>query len=343
MIEYPILSPEFFYDDNENMIGGRGFLIDLMHILAEDLNFTVALSRSIDDKFGKETSNGSFNGMVGMLARNETDVVAAHLTITKDRSEVIDYTIPWKHSVVSLIVPVDRVQTHNDVIVYMQVWKDYWLVWSLIGTGVLTFAIAFYVISHHGPSDLHDPSHSDAFGLLQSGALSMQILMQLTYRVSTESTSARIAFISACISAYMLFAHWHADITVKMTTGPRPVPIRNFQDVLDNGYRVITRPSTSNSELLRTAREGTPMRQVWNEMRDDPSNFPLKVSEGLKIISNDPKTLFWASDTNILGNAQYEHLALEDAVHTQNGWGLQQGGQMAIANFLDCRRLALWA
>ena len=69
------------------------------------------------------------------------------------------------------------------------------------------------------------------------------------------------------------------------------------------------------------------MQEVWNWIKDDPSNFPLKVSEGLEIISNDPKALFWATDANILGNAHYELVTLEEAVYTQNGFGLQKSSE----------------
>ena len=325
-IKYPILSPQFIYDENENVIDGKGFLMDMMYLLQKELNFTVVLSESIDKKFGAKTENGSFNGMVGMLVRNETDIVNAHLVVTQERSEVIDYTITWKFSVCSLIAPVDRAHSHNHL-VFMKVWKRHWLVWGLIATGVLVFAAAFYVIGNFGTRNFHDSSHSDSFGWLQSGALSMTLLMQLTYRVSIESNAARIALMSASTCAYVLFSIWSADITAGMTTGPRTVPIRNFQDIIDNGYRVITRPSTVNSYLLRTATEGTPMRQVWNEIKDDPSHFYIKISEALDIISKDSKALFWAPETNILGNHDYEYLRLEDAVYTQAGWGVQPNSE----------------
>ena len=41
-----------------------------------------------------KTKNGTWNGMVGMLLRNETDVVVAGLTYTKGRFAAIDYTVP---------------------------------------------------------------------------------------------------------------------------------------------------------------------------------------------------------------------------------------------------------
>ena len=324
-IKYPVLSPEFVHDEEGNL-AGKGFLMDMMYMYARELNFTVVLSESVDKKFGGKTKNGSFNGMVGMLVRNETDIVAAHMVITEQRSEVIEYCKPWKFSIYSLIAPVDRAPQIT-YLVYMKVWRDTYLVWGLIMGSVLLFAIIFYTISQLGPENFHDSSHSDVFGLLQSVAFSMYFYMQLTYRSSVESTAGRLAFISSSMCAYVLFSYWTADLTAGMTTGPRSVPIRNFQDIIDNDYKVITRPSTANSELLRTSGEGTPMQQVWNEMKDDDSRFHIKISDALDILDKEPKTLFWAPDTNIIGNHRYEWLKIEDAVYIQAGFGVQQNSE----------------
>ena len=42
------------------------------HRPLRDLNFTAPLSLSVDGKFGGKNKDGSWNGMVGMLTRNET-------------------------------------------------------------------------------------------------------------------------------------------------------------------------------------------------------------------------------------------------------------------------------
>ena len=47
--------------------------------MKRDLNFTAPLSLSVDGKFGGKNKDGTWNGMVGMLTRNETDVVLAAL------------------------------------------------------------------------------------------------------------------------------------------------------------------------------------------------------------------------------------------------------------------------
>ena len=87
-IKFPILTPEFYRDSDGNIIGGRGFMIDMLEMLEKDVNMTASLSLTVDGKFGGKTKNGSFNGMVGMLMRNETDVVVATLTYTPVRHKV---------------------------------------------------------------------------------------------------------------------------------------------------------------------------------------------------------------------------------------------------------------
>ena len=75
LVNYPILTQEFSYDTDGKIVSGKGFLMELLKLLEKDVNMTASLSFSIDGKFGAKTKNGSFNGMVGMLTRNETDVV----------------------------------------------------------------------------------------------------------------------------------------------------------------------------------------------------------------------------------------------------------------------------
>ena len=46
-------------------------MLDMLEMLKADINITVPLDKSIDGKFGGKTKNGSFNGAVGMLTRDQ--------------------------------------------------------------------------------------------------------------------------------------------------------------------------------------------------------------------------------------------------------------------------------
>ena len=84
----PILNPD--------CLGGKGFLLDMLEMLKTDINITVPLGLSVDGKFGGKTKNGSFNGGVGMLTRNETDVFLASLAFNLDRgASIYDVRTEW--------------------------------------------------------------------------------------------------------------------------------------------------------------------------------------------------------------------------------------------------------
>jgi molybdate-binding protein len=49
---------------------------------------------SPDDKYGKQVENGTWDGIMGLLARGEADVTSVELTMEPKRSEAVDYIAP---------------------------------------------------------------------------------------------------------------------------------------------------------------------------------------------------------------------------------------------------------
>ena len=47
-----MFSPKFTFDDEGNMIAAEGFLVDMLHLIQDQLNFTASLSITVDGKFG---------------------------------------------------------------------------------------------------------------------------------------------------------------------------------------------------------------------------------------------------------------------------------------------------
>ena len=298
-VKYPILSPEFYYDSDGNIIGGRGFFIDMLEMLEKDLNMTVSLSLSIDGKGGGQTKNGSFNGMVGMLMRNETDVAVASLTYTPVRHTVVDYTIPiFAKAALTLWAPLGKGRMLNYT-AFVDIFEIN--VWIVIATSFLILAIAFYIISTSGVNKFHEYQDSESFGLLNSMALSVILAIQLSYNVIVNSLSARIIYLTGSIIAYFLFSYYECDLTARMTISSEKDDIRNFQDVIDKGYKVLVFHSSSNHEILKNAQKGTAMHKVyWDTMHDYPDQFVMNNAEGVTKIFNREKTLYYAPEIPML-------------------------------------------
>ena len=76
-IKKQVLLPQFDCKE-DGKVTRKGFLKDLMYMLAKEQNFPVILRKSVDKKFGAMTKYGSFNGMVGMIARGKRHQCLAH-------------------------------------------------------------------------------------------------------------------------------------------------------------------------------------------------------------------------------------------------------------------------
>lgn len=317
-INYPVLNTEFIYDNNENIIDAKGYLIDLLNMLKDNCNFTSTITYTIDGKFGGENEDGSWNGMVGMVKRDEADVVMTTLTLTNARKAVIDYTIPLFWEYMTLIAPKGQ-KLQVDYLVFLKIFPLY--VYGMIFGAIFLFAVVFYLIGLSGIDNLHKQPDSERFGFTNSIGISMMFLMQLGYQISTKAMSTKVIYYTASVSMFCFYSYFACDLTARMTAGPAATPIRNFQDVIDGGYQVVTRPDTSNHRMLRDSEPGTAMHKIYYDtMHDDPDQFYIKIDDALDRITNSPATLYWAPKINIIGRGHlYEAIKIEEQKTSMTG------------------------
>uniref|UniRef100_A0A914NQE1 Uncharacterized protein n=1 Tax=Meloidogyne incognita TaxID=6306 RepID=A0A914NQE1_MELIC len=81
----------------------EGFCIDLLKELANDLGFTYTIHVVRDNKYGSDNGNGSWDGMIGEIIRNEADMAVAPLTANFRRAEMVDFTKPFLSLGISII------------------------------------------------------------------------------------------------------------------------------------------------------------------------------------------------------------------------------------------------
>ena len=68
-----------------------------------DLAFDYALKRVKDGQWGGIV-NGSWNGLVAELIRHETDLVMTSLKINSARESVIDFSVPFLETGITILV-----------------------------------------------------------------------------------------------------------------------------------------------------------------------------------------------------------------------------------------------
>ncbi|KAJ8334380.1 hypothetical protein SKAU_G00400190 [Synaphobranchus kaupii] len=81
----------------------KGFCIDVLKRLAKIVGFTYDLYLVTNGKHGKNI-DGQWNGMVGEVVYSRADMAIGSLTINEERSEVVDFSVPFVETGISVMV-----------------------------------------------------------------------------------------------------------------------------------------------------------------------------------------------------------------------------------------------
>ncbi|XP_034781958.1 glutamate receptor ionotropic, NMDA 2A [Acipenser ruthenus] len=82
----------------------KGFCIDILKKIAKAVKFTYDLYLVMNGKHGKKI-NHVWNGMVGEVVNKRAVMAVGSLTINEERSEVIDFSVPFVETGISVMVP----------------------------------------------------------------------------------------------------------------------------------------------------------------------------------------------------------------------------------------------
>ena len=289
-LSYPFLH-ELYYDKlNTSVIGGGGLFIEPLNILAQKLNFSMKFMSSIDGQWGAMNQNGTWTGLIGMLIRGQADIAAAGLSLTFERTEVTTFGIGFELEEFTLMSPqTTEREVHLDV--YLHIFPG--PVWCLIGAMVISFGTCFATINYFGINYMHDTNDSEEFTLINGIGLSLTFFRQIYYNVKIESISSRTLFIISTMSTYLLYVHYSAYMTATTTTGIKESPVKSFKDVLSGGYQVFVAKNTADHGILKSAKPGTPMHDVYYKTMDDnPDAFLNSYKEVSRIVHTEKALSF---------------------------------------------------
>ena len=75
-------------------------------------------------------------------------------------------------------------------------------------------------------------------------------------------SAPRILFFFGGIVLFVLFAHYEANLTASMTSGPGRSTIKSFDDVIKGEYKVVVEDSTSMHIFMQTAQKGSELQRT---------------------------------------------------------------------------------
>ena len=110
---------------------------------------------------------------------------------------------------------------------------------------------------------------------------------------NVKSLAVKILTLTLSFLTLLMFIWYSCDITAEMTSGSPDIPIRNFDDVLDQGYKVFAKYESAAEKILAESQPGSAKHEV-NEKYSE--KVPWGTNGHLKVLSEE-KTLWLTGPT----------------------------------------------
>lgn len=137
----------------------EGYGIELIEKLSEILHFKYEFKLQADNEYGKvirETSDGTkiWNGMLGELNADRADLAVTDLSITADREEAFDFTLPFMILGISILYEQPKAKDPD--------WKSFmepfgYGVWLCLLAGFIFVSISLYIAGRMSPDEWENP------------------------------------------------------------------------------------------------------------------------------------------------------------------------------------------
>lgn len=154
-------------DSSKKLTGNdqfEGYGIDLIYEISRILGFNYTIRLAPDGRYGslnRETKE--WDGMIKELLDQKADLAIADLTITYDREQAVDFTMPFMNLGISILYRKPIKQPPNLFSFLSPLSLDVWIymVTAYLGVSVLLFILARFVSLELGRIGLCENIHID--------------------------------------------------------------------------------------------------------------------------------------------------------------------------------------
>ncbi|OAD59386.1 Glutamate receptor, ionotropic kainate 2, partial [Eufriesea mexicana] len=256
-------------DENGNEIF-EGYCIDFMKRLSEEMQFDYDLVIPRDRQFGKKLPNGQWDGLIGDLAKGETDIVVAGLTMTSEREEVIDFVAPYfEQSGIQIVIrkPVRKASLFK----FMTVLKvEVWL--SIVGALTLT-GIMIWILDKYSPYSARNnkqlyPYPCREFTLKESFWFALTSFTPQGGGEAPKALSSRTLVAAYWLFVVLMLATFTANLAAFLTVERMQSPVQSLEQLARQSrinYTVLINSST-HQYFMNMKNAEDKLYTLWKEI-----------------------------------------------------------------------------
>lgn len=283
---YTMLHPE-----SVNVTGNDrfyGYCIDLIKMLAKEIGFKYEFYLTADGAYGSPQANNEWNGMIKELLDRKADAAIVDLTITYEREQAVDFTIPFMSTGISILFKRPE-KSEPSLFSFLHPFSvDVWLymLTAYLGVSLLIFIMGRFTpyewVAPH-PCVPEEGDLQNQFNLPNSFWFTTGAIMQQGSEITPIAISTRIASSMWWFFSLIMISSYTANLAAFLTAQRMTAPIENANDLakqskiaygcLDGGstYRFFKK---SDNPLIK---------RMWTTMdATRPKAFPENNKKGVE-------------------------------------------------------------
>ncbi|XP_045499152.1 glutamate receptor ionotropic, kainate 2 isoform X3 [Colias croceus] len=215
----------------------EGYAIDLIHEISKILGFNYTFKLAPDGRYGsfnRETKE--WDGMIRELLEQRADLAIADLTITYDREQVVDFTMPFMNLGISVLYRKPIKQPPNLFSFLSPLSLD---VWIYMATAYLGVSVLLFILARFSPYEWDSPRNcvdeppvlENQFTLLNSLWFTIGSLMQQGSDIAPKAVSTRMVAGMWWFFTLIMISSYTANLAAFLTVERMDSPIESAEDL----------------------------------------------------------------------------------------------------------------
>lgn len=232
--------PYTMIKENADMLEGNdkfeGYCIDLIHELSKVLEFKYTIQLVKDKSHGSKNERGEWNGMIRELIDREADIAIADLTMTYEREEAVDFTMPFMNLGISILFKKPTIKVPKLFQFLAPLSLDVWIymVTSYLGVSLMLFILARlspYEWDNPHPCDPENDVLENQFNLSNSFWFTIGSLMQQGSDIAPKAMSTRLLAGIWWFFTLIMISSYTANLAAFLTASRMTSPIESAEDL----------------------------------------------------------------------------------------------------------------
>ncbi|XP_048512589.1 glutamate receptor ionotropic, kainate 2-like [Athalia rosae] len=283
----------------------EGFGIDIIQELSKQLGFNYTFEVQTDNVYGsKDPVTGQWNGMVKKIMEDNADLAICDLTITADRQEAVDFTMPFMNLGISILFT-KPLPVGSSLLSFLMPFS--YGVWYSLMVAYTFVSLIIFIVGRLCPTEWNNPypcieepeELENQFTLKNSLWFTIGAIMQQGSEIAPIGLSTRMAASAWWFFCMIMGACYTANLAACLVVESKQVLIKNVEDLANNqhGIKYGAKASGSTIDFFKASTNPT-YKKMYDYMVENKDEVLMGSNDlGVAKVVSDKYAFFMESST----------------------------------------------